>query len=160
MNIIFTGDILRPNNKLESATTTDILWFYNLFEPFIKKVTNIDGTVLLWDNNCFDAKKFYELNNTKFDNQTDWATLYHEKNITTEAQEYLISFFKDSFIIGYELSNIIMNCFTQNAIPYINITLHPARFLDDVFFMFCTNVEKIYNKLTKYNLDENILYLY
>lgn len=153
MKILVTGDILRPNNQMESLITIQTKWFLNLFKPIFDETTKEKIELVLWEGNGFDANEFYRLNNSRFDCVEDWAKLYNANYIKKEANDYLCSFFRDSFIIGYEMSNLMMNCFNKNNIPYINATLHPARFLDDVFFMFCTNVQDIFNILETYSIS-------
>lgn len=155
-NIIFTGDILRPNSKMKPIATRDVVWLYNLFKNQIKNVTNIEPGLLLWDDIHFSAKIFANKNNMELNNVFDWVKSYNNTDATEEASEYLCANFKNSLVIGYELSNLMMHIFNKQGIPYINLTLHPVRFLSDVFFMFCTNNKDVFENLKRYIIDTNL----
>ena len=160
VRFIYTYDILRPDrNAIKSIISRDrysiVDILYDFIYPMLKNALNCEIERLFWEEDSFSAPKFFQLAGLAFNCSSDWAKVYHLKEVTKEAEEYFCSFFKDSFVIGYELSNIMMNIFNKNNIKYINFTIHPIRFLDDIFFMFNTNDEKIYNKLLKYKVDEN-----
>ena len=44
--------------------------------------------------------------------------------------------------------------------PVINLSIHPIRFCDDIFFNFETNDLSIYQKIKSYEVDYNIFYYY
>ncbi|WP_320034574.1 polysialyltransferase family glycosyltransferase [Halarcobacter sp.] len=44
--------------------------------------------------------------------------------------------------------------------PTINLSIHPIRFADDIFFNFETNDDKIKQRLKKYEVDYKIFYYY
>ena len=49
-------------------------------------------------------------------------------------QQHLLSVLRDQFCIGYELPPYLTGLLDQHAIPYIDIRLHPIRFMDDLLF--------------------------
>lgn len=163
MKLIYTYDILRPErNEMKSIISRnnflDVDIIYDFLTPILRSAINTEIERLYWEENSFNAFKFFKLADLPFSCPSDWASAYHLKSVTKEAEDYLCSFFEDSFVVGYELSNIMMNIFEKNKIQYLNFTIHPVRFLDDIFFMFNTNNRRIYNKLLKYRVDENCFY--
>lgn len=60
------------------------------------------------------------------------------------------------FVIGFELSAEAMEKIDGKGKVYIDIRIHPLRYLDDIFFSFKTNSDAIEMKLKSYALDENI----
>ena len=153
--IIITGDILRPlPNGTRSAQLTNISWLYHILKFPIESNLNseIKVEMLRWEDYYFDAIKFYKLN--KMDSPLkSWINIYYAKEISKEAESYLLSFFENSFVIGFEIPEIIINIFEKYNIKYIDIIIHPIRYLDDLLFGFRTNSQLIFSKLKQYQVN-------
>lgn len=163
MKIVYTYDIMRPQRDALASVLTrdkylDVWCVFDLMKNQIQRISEKDIEVVLWEDGGFDAVKFFELAGCPFDSVEDWAKVYHLKEVNKKAEEYLCSFFRDAIVIGYELSNLMMNIFTRYGINYINMTVHPVRFLDDIFLMFCTNNQRIFEKLLAHRINENSFY--
>lgn len=155
--IIITGDLLRPSpNGEKSAQLTNISWLYHVLKFPIESTfdNNIDVKMSRWEENGFDAKHFYNLNDlTSFPN--DWISIYSKSIVSPESEKYFHSFFKDTFVIGFELPEVFINLFDKLEINYIDIIIHPVRYLDDLIFGFRTNSSIIYSNLKNFQLDPN-----
>ncbi|MCV4626815.1 hypothetical protein OFC18_32575, partial [Escherichia coli] len=58
---------------------------------------------------------------------------FNEHAITDKSVNYLGNFLKNTFVIGYELSEQTKSILDKINIKYIDIWLHPIRFVDDNF---------------------------
>ncbi len=77
-------------------------------------------------------------------------------NNTSWLQKLLDSFIKSSNIkIYFEQKEKL-----KDSTPMLNLSIHPIRFADDVFFSFQTNDEVIRSKLKKYEVNYQLFYHY
>ncbi len=160
--LIITGDMLRPTeDNLRSSQRININWLYHILKFPLSASTSLDIEVLNWENKqgAFDSKKFYSLNNHK-SMPKDWIELYHSENYTEESLSYLQSFFENTLVIGFELPEIFMKMFDELNIVYIDLIIHPVRYLDDIFFGMRTNNELIFQKLKQYQLHSQVFSIY
>lgn len=86
---------------------------------------------------------------------------YDESEVSEAAFDYLNDFFgKEDVIIGYELSNQTRKVLEKIGVVYIDIWLHPIRYLDDVLFGLCSNNVAIHSALSQFNIETETYYLY
>jgi len=159
--IIITGDILRPSTDGESSNQKiNIDWLYNLLKYPIGLGVKLPVEILNWEgnSNSFNSKLFYKLNGLN-SMPEDWIMLYKSKKFSNASLGYLSTFFEKSLVIGFELPDIIMNMFDELNIPYIDIIIHPIRYLDDIFFGFRTNKKKIFDQIKKFQIHSNRYYI-
>lgn len=60
------------------------------------------------------------------------------------------------FVIGFELSDVALTFLDETGMPFLDLRIHPVRFLDDIFFAFQTNVPSVHEQLLRYRLDETL----
>ncbi len=158
--IIITGDILRPSDDGSGNNQKiNIDWLYHLLKNPLSQSTSLEIEILNWEENGFDGKKFFAF----YDRQSmpeDWIALYHSDDVSDEALQYMQIFFRDSLVIGFELPELFINIFNQLNIPFIDIILHPIRYLDDIFFGIRTNNISIFQKVKKFQLDTQMYSIY
>lgn len=155
--IIITGDMLRPSiNGEGSNQKINIDWLYNLLKFPLSLGNNISIEVLNWDDNkSFDSKLFYKLNGLN-SMPEDWVMIYKSKKFSDASLGYISTFFDKSLVIGFELPDIFMHMFDELNIPYIDVIIHPIRYLDDIFFGFRTNKKEYFDKLKKFQINSKI----
>lgn len=162
MSVIITGDLLRPlKDPNKSGQTSNIVWIYNLFLSqinMIKRNEDLEVRLLLWDKKGFDTHKFYKLNNMECSLE-NWVKIYDNENLTKEAELYFLSFFNNSFVIGFELPQVFINLFNKHNISFIDIIIHPIRYLDDLILALRTNNQNIFGAAKKYQLSSKQFYL-
>ena len=57
-------------------------------------------------------------------------------------------------VIGFELSDTARAAIEEAGVPWLDLRIHPLRFMDDIFLAFETNVKAIEEKLQLYRVDE------
>jgi len=108
----------------------------------------------------FDRSKFFELSNLKAEGE-QFHSAYLLDNITPASIAYLQSCLPpNSLFICYELSPQTQELLDKSGITFINYWNHPVHYLDDLFFAWNTNNEKIHQKLLQYKIDERLFFLY
>jgi hypothetical protein len=100
----------------------------------------------------FDPREFYERNGLH-PTHANWIKIYNASP-SQSSLEYIKSYFSDSFVVGFELPNVLINAFEALSIPYIDTIIHPVRYLDDILLAFRTSDPKIYTNLKAYQIDE------
>lgn len=63
-------------------------------------------------------------------------------------------------IIGYELSEETRAVLDAAGLIYVDVWLHPIRFMDDNFFAYRSNSQEIEEALARYHLGDDVFYLY
>ncbi len=141
----------------------NIRWLNDFLNRPLSLSTNIEI-------NCFSTGKY---NKIKFEQSeffkrsginyepTAKQFYYNEKDVTDLAYSYLSDFFgKDDIIIGYELSNQTRRVLENIGATYIDIWLHPIRYLDDVLFGLCSNNVSVHSLLNEFNINSEAYHLY
>lgn len=158
--IVITGDLLRltPDPK-HCDQIVNIEWLFNLFNHQLKSATNLDVELLHTDSyNFFDPREFFKLNELK-PTHANWIKIY-DKTPSQESLDYIKNYFENTLVVGFELPTIFLKAFEELSIPYIDIIIHPIRYLDDLLLAFRTSNSSIYTKLKKYQLDEEYYTIY
>ena len=160
--IIITGDILRPSdNGNSNDQKINIEWLYHLLRFPLSLSNSLNIDVLKWENQpkVFDSKKFYKLNDHE-SLPKDWIELYHSSNFSKASLKYMKKYFSNSLVIGFELPEILMNMFDELNITYIDLIIHPIRYMDDVFFGIRTNHPSIFQKVKQHQLHSQTFSIY
>jgi hypothetical protein len=63
-----------------------------------------------------------------------WAACYKELPWSAELDSILVDRLRHRFCIGYELPPYLSALLSSIGVPYIDLRLHPVRFLDDLLF--------------------------
>lgn len=85
---------------------------------------------------------------------------FTDNAITDDSIQLLQETLSDSLLIGYELSEETRHILNRAGLTYIDIWLHPIRFLDDNFFAFRSNDNNINNVLQSHHLSDEVYTLY
>lgn len=160
--IIVTGDMLRPSvDGKENDQKINITWLYHLLKFPLSQSTSINIEVLNWEqkSGAFDSKKFYKLNNHE-SMPKDWIALYHSSNFSKASLKYMKKYFDNTLVIGFELPEIFMKMFDELNITYIDLIIHPIRYMDDVFFGIRTNHPSIFQKVKQHQLHSQTFSIY
>lgn len=140
-NIYITGDIFRTSvdGKVPSTQNINISWFHKLIQPALELTTDATARPLLYtgDHACL-ATQLYKTNGhgRTFAN---WIH-YFEKTPSPRDLAIIDDHLGDSLVIGFEINDFLIRGLQTLGIPYIDFTLHPARFLDDLVFGMRSNL--------------------
>ncbi len=137
--IFITGDFLRTNIKGGSSQNINIRWLYNLIKPSLELTTNLKVSPIYFEQNadCL-GNKIFKVNSLE-PNFNSWLSLFH-KDPSPRELAILYECFTESFVIAFELPELVRKAFDSLDIPYLDFTIHPARFLDDLVFGVRSNV--------------------
>jgi hypothetical protein len=63
-----------------------------------------------------------------------WASVYHRVPSSAALNQLIIERLRGRFCIGFELPPWLVRLLDELAVPYIDLLLHPVRFMDDLMF--------------------------
>lgn len=159
-SIFITADFLATK---ESEQSNNIRWLIDILKRPLLQATNLNSKVFksaILEPNGFVRSRFFKDSNIPFDPaemQFDFAP----EQVTESSISYLKGHIsKSTLVIGYELSSATRTILDKAEITYIDVWLHPIRYLDDVLFAFRSNNSDINNSLKAFNLSEEIYYSY
>lgn len=158
--IYICSDFLMTKEKEQASNRR---WLLDLLKRPILQATAIEPISFgssLTKLDAFSRIKFFQLSGLELNIELTQAW-FSKSTIRAESIEYLSKYIDDSvLVIGYELSEQTRQILDKLNVPWIDIWLHPVRFLDDILFGFSSSSPDIYQKISQFNLDESIFYAY
>ncbi|MBB5421873.1 hypothetical protein HDG40_000014 [Paraburkholderia sp. JPY158] len=154
--IVVTGDFLRLNADGNASQNINIKWLYHLVRPALQRVGTlpIDLLISTDDEQCF-ARQYYEVNGLPRTLKS-WVKLFNSR-ANTRALAAIHDRLHDSLVVAFELPEVIRAALERLEIPYVDFTVHPARFLDDLLFGVRSNVPGLGKALGEFVVfDEEI----
>ena len=159
--IIITGDVLRPCPvSLRSNQTENIMWFaHTIRYPLDLILTDTCIDVLVWGKgvNDFRTDEFYRMNELKI-SADSWAKLY-DADLSESANAYMHEVFENTVVVGFELPNTFKNFFEKHKITFIDFSVDPVRFMDDLLFGILSNIDDTKSRVSKYTMHKDLFYI-
>lgn len=157
-NIFITCDFLTTRIITQEY---HLKWFWIIINRALEYV---HGNKIKFDEfnqlkKSFSRKQFFEKSQIKIQD-SETHSYFNPTLISEDSIEYLKRLFKDSLIIGYELSEETKLILNKSGIIYIDVWLHPIRFMDDNFYAYDSNNINIRKKLFDYKISEKEFFLY
>lgn len=158
MNIFLTTDFLMTN---EPEQRSNLKWFQDILQrPVSIKEKNSISTFVLNDF-CKDRSRseFFSLSDISFD-ETKTQLFFNNESINTASLSYVSKILQDcDLVIGYELSEQTRYILDKINVKFIDIWLHPIRYLNDVMFGIYANSNSINQRIKSYSIDEELFYV-
>lgn len=157
--VMITGDIFRANKFGEPSQDININWLYQILQNPIKLAASCEVNKVLF------SKKKDSLTNCAYEMIGEevsidaWAKLFYLNNFNNEFLQHIWLQFRQAIVVAFELPEILRVAFEQLGIIYVDIIIHPIRFLDDVIFGIRSNNIKISETLQNYMLSEEKILL-
>ena len=137
--VLFVGDLYRPGQK------ENILKTCNSFSPVLKEI-GID----------------YEIHASKHNEQKitrETFDLWEQSLVGNGFKSELSALDLSGYlVIGFEISKVDINYLNQEGIDWINLSIHPLRFMDDLYFSLETsrNVDFARNSVSTGFIDMSV----
>ncbi|WP_444900540.1 HAD family hydrolase [Microbulbifer sp. VAAC004] len=146
----------------EDEQYSNLRWLYDLLDRPIRLSTGISPFQLRSDFSAastFNRATFFKKSGITFDAK-ELQFYFDEACVSEESIGYLRSTLGGSLVIGYELSEQTRKVLSRAGINYIDIWLHPIRYMADILFGVSSGSKEVFEKIKKYQLDEEYLYQY
>jgi len=159
--ILICSDFLATR---EDEQTSNLPWLFDLLERPLKLATGLTPKTFQTEESPeakLSRSQFFGDSNLPYDPVT-LQGYFDPKLVRAPSIKRLKKVLGSgkTLVIGYELSPSTREVLTRAKVPYLDVWLHPIRFLDDILFGFSSNREDVFEALKPYNLDEEIYYLY
>ncbi len=158
--VVVTGDLLRPfkvGQRWESCVWKNIRWLYHMLCPAFHDL-EIEFSQLTWNFDYsstpihrFDTGLFYANLGLEI-NHENWARISN----SDEAAHALcreIEHLRGALVVGYEMPKTLTLALQLLEVPYVDIALHPIRFLADLLYGIASNVDSINGKIQDLEFD-------
>lgn len=155
--IIVTGDFLRPTDRgFRSSQTENIRWLYRLIRGHLARATGLPVECMLWGEGL-QPEPFYEAFGAEF-SAAGWAEFFNAETVPPAVLEALEARFGSALVIGFELAEWCKAALSHLGIAFVDLNIHPVRFLPDVFFGAQTNDPEIFAALLGHHSDPDSFY--
>lgn len=152
--IIFTGDIFRSNHLGNGSQDININWLYSALKPCLQLAVSLPIEKHLFSTQDTSlTQSGYQMIESEVSLEA-WAKLFKYKELDETFLMNVWLSFKNSIVLAFELPEILRDAFDTLGIPFIDIIIHPVRFLDDIIFGIRSNNREISQLLTQYILPE------
>jgi hypothetical protein len=152
--IVVTGDILRVSASGDGSQNVNIRWLHHLVGQALGMLTELPLQPLLHQRIAGNlAYELYRSNGLEMW-QRNWVDLY-ERRPSTDDLACIGQAFESSLVLSFELPEILRNGLAILGIPYIDLTIHPVRFLDDVPFGIRSNIADLGSSMHAWVLTED-----
>ncbi|WP_236640463.1 hypothetical protein [Tepidimonas charontis] len=156
--IIVTGDIFRvgANVKDINPQRVNIEWLFQLIRPSLQMIVGLPIQPLHYTGgqNCL-ATKVYRAHGLDRSFAT-WVSFY-QRIPTARDLAMLEAEFCGALVIGFELPEFTRQAMDTLDIPYVDFTIHPVRFMDDLIFGVRSNIVGLAEALQEWVVSEDTI---
>lgn len=159
--VFVTGDLLRQRKFQPgvSSQNTNILWLYNLVRPAVELISDFTVKPILYTGEEFClGRQLYEINNLSICFHS-WVKIYNREPLERELAA-IQSTFDEALVVGFEMPELMVKGLDELEIPYIDFTIHPARFMDDLAFGIRSNIPMLGMYLEKWILKSDEIHVF
>jgi hypothetical protein len=160
--IIVTGDFLRPVDlapqtgsssdldPFRPSQTENVVWFHRLLQRKLAEATGLPVEMKAW-NRGIDTPRFYDM--MGFGRDTEgWVGAFSTQEFNAETLFFIEKVFDRSLVVAFEMADSFKHALTHLGIPFVDVNLHPIRFLPDVFFAVQTNSLGIFEAMRRFHM--------
>lgn len=149
--IVFTGDFLRPAPyEFRPTQHENIVWLAKLLDVPLEMATGLPRETVVWDNNWINCARLdhdtvYAIYRSKWlmPSIQSWAKIFALEKLPDFVEDLFLGWFTESFVIGFELPPYLVGFFNRHHIPFIDCSLSPIRFMDDLVVDLSSNIVEV-----------------
>jgi hypothetical protein len=132
--VAVVGDLLRPDGKgRPGGVDRPTLWLFDAIKRQIALAAGVPVEPLTTASmrelrGCLEALRPPQVADTH------WASVYAGLAVSDPLSVLLSERLRCRFCVGYELPPWLVRLMDDNRVPYLDLRLHPVRFMDDLMF--------------------------
>ncbi|HEX5327747.1 MAG TPA: hypothetical protein VFW75_13850 [Acetobacteraceae bacterium] len=128
------GDVLRPDGQGRPGGADRLVrWLFNVLRRQLAAAAGLP-VGLLTTRGCPPLAEAIVARRAPELADRHWAACYQTLAWDDALADAVLRPLEDQFCIGYELPPYLMRALETCGVPYIDVRLHPIRFLDDLLF--------------------------
>lgn len=157
MRILITSDFLATHERSQAWNRT---WVSLLLARPIGMATGaaVEPFDPAKQSPAFERAEFFSLSGLRLDPNLPHVD-FDPRAVSEAALEYLSRHFDArTLVVGYELSAPTRGVLDRLGVPYVDMWLHPVRFMDDLLFAFSSNNPDVHAALAGFGLDEYVFF--
>jgi hypothetical protein len=132
--VTVAGDLLRPDGSgRPGGTDRATLWLWNAVKRSIYLAAGL-ATEPLTATTTPSLHQWIESLRAPVDADPYWASIHACMPWSAPLEQHVLERLRRRFCIGYEMPPWLVRLLDEQAIPYVDIRLHPVRFMDDLMF--------------------------
>ncbi len=133
-SVVVVGDLLRPDGRgLPGGTDRATRWLWNAVKRPIYLATGL-ATEMLSPTASPALHRWIETLRPPHEADAYWAAVHNELPSSPERNRLVLERLRGRFCIGYEMPPWLVRLLDQHGFPYVDVRLHPVRFLEDLIF--------------------------
>lgn len=160
--VVFTSDIFRVYEESGEVFSTpfknNVRWIKALVgDPLADALKLSEREFFFGDEKGCNSLRWKTFSSLDLPfSMNSWCQIYDEVEFPDSIKNNLYENLKDSLIFSYEASPALLKAYTRMGLQYIDISIHPLRFLDDYIFAIRTNINEVRKKILHYKLQKEI----
>ena len=132
--VVVAGDLMRPDgNGRPGGTDRPTLWLLNAVKRSIYLASGM-ATEAVTATTDPPLHQWIETLRSPQDADAYWASVHDRLPWSAAVEELILERLRRRFCVGYEMPPWLVRLLDENAVPYVDLRLHPVRFLDDLIF--------------------------
>jgi hypothetical protein len=132
--ITVIGDVLRPDGRGQTGGgDRATVWLFDAIKRQLNLACGLPIGVMTANGNPALCRWLDTVRSASSAHR-HWAACYRDLPRCAELDTILVDRLRHRFCIGYELPPCLMTLLDSIDVPYIDLRLHPVRFLDDLLF--------------------------
>jgi hypothetical protein len=132
--IVVVGDLLRPDGSgRPGGTDRATRWLWNAVKRPMYLATGL-ATDMLTASTAPALYEWIGSLRTPADADAYWASIHAHVPPSAELDRHVLDQMRRRFCIGYEMPPWLVRLLDEQAVPYVDLRLHPIRFMDDLMF--------------------------
>lgn len=132
--ITVIGDVMRPDGRGQpGGVDRTTVWLFDAIKRQVKLACGLPIHVMT-ANGISGLHTWLGSLRSPSAAHRYWASCYEQLPPSAEVDAILVRQLRDRFCIGYELPPWLRTLLHSIDVPYIDLRLHPVRFLDDLLF--------------------------
>jgi hypothetical protein len=132
--VVVAGDLMRPDGAgRPGGTDRATRWLWNAVKRPVYLATGL-ATEMLTPTTSPMLQHWIESARAPEDADSHWASVYAELPRSPVLDRLVVDRLIGRFCIGYEMPPWLVRLLDAHAVPYVDVRLHPVRFLDDLIF--------------------------
>ena len=145
---IVVGDLLRPDGSgRPGGTDRSVLWLWNAIKRQIHLASGLPSEALT----SAALAGWIEALRPQAEADVYWASI-HDR---LPESEHIVERLRRRFCVGYEMPPWLIRLLDQHVVPYIDLRVHPVRFLDDLLFAARASVRETQAAVLSMAIHEN-----
>jgi uncharacterized membrane protein YkvA (DUF1232 family) len=149
--------LLRPGKDGRlGETDRQVRWLADLIRPQVRLASGIDLGTITADSISTDAlARFVD----EPDPVAGWARRFEGRDLPDELIEFYRARLHDAFCVTFEAPPYLLEVFAHLHVPFLDIRIHPVRFLDDLIFAVRAAGPQMQAYLRQEALPESSMYV-